>query len=426
MLKTIRRFGVAAALWLISTTLSAEQTLPWEPTLESAQRQAVQTQRLVYAHFWAPWCGPCQRMEKEVFQQPAVATQVNANYVPVKINADQYPDLARRYGIEGLPTEAILTPQGQLIHAFNWRNDRINAALFVARLNQTATAYRQQTGVQVAKTPSGVLSGNGVQAPAAGGLLTATPVNPAPRSAQDPSQTTVLAAPSQLNPPATGSGPILVVPSPAYGQPVGTTLPNNPPAGPGQAVNATGPGGPLSGGLLPAPNATPVLSPANTPANPLVGTMPPGSPGLQASVPPVAANVPVSNSISPGNPPLDLEGYCPVTLVEKKKWVRGDVRYGAIHRGRTYLFAGPNEQRRFFDNPDLIAPMNSGYDVVLGVEQKKLVPGLREFGVTYAGHIFLFADRTTRDRFEKNHAYYAKQAFDQLRAAPTPGLPPVR
>ena len=51
-------------------------------------------------------------------------------------------------------------------------------------------------------------------------------------------------------------------------------------------------------------------------------------------------------------PALGLDGYCPVTLADQKKWQVGDRRYGVIHRGRTYLFAGPVEQQKFLANPD--------------------------------------------------------------------------
>ncbi len=57
----------------------------------------------------------------------------------------------------------------------------------------------------------------------------------------------------------------------------------------------------------------------------------------------------------PNSAPLALDGFCPVTLAEKHQWARGNRRFGVIHRGRTYLFAGPDEQRRFMADPDRYA-----------------------------------------------------------------------
>jgi YHS domain-containing protein len=144
---------------------------------------------------------------------------------------------------------------------------------------------------------------------------------------------------------------------------------------------------------------------------------------MQSPSPTARATASPSNAAAPGNPPLGLEAYCPVTLVEKQQWTRGDKRYGAIHRGQTYLFAGPEEQRRFFTDPDRFAPMISGCDVVLAVEQGKSVPGLRAHGVYYANHVFLFADEASLSRFEKNPAYYANQALEALQASRPANLP---
>lgn len=54
---------------------------------------------LVAADFWAPWCPYC-KMLKPVFELVA------ENYPAikfVKINVDEEPELASRYGIQGIP-----------------------------------------------------------------------------------------------------------------------------------------------------------------------------------------------------------------------------------------------------------------------------------------------------------------------------------
>jgi YHS domain-containing protein len=123
----------------------------------------------------------------------------------------------------------------------------------------------------------------------------------------------------------------------------------------------------------------------------------------QASVAPQVQLPP----IPPGCPPLALEGNCPVTLVERKRWAVGHPTFGAVHRGRTYLFLGPQEREKFLADPDRFSPVLSGLDPVHAIDNRVSAPGKREFGVFGAdGKIYLFADEASRVRFEQNEQHY--------------------
>ena len=60
----------------------------------------ISDKKLVAADFWAPWCPFCTRL-KPVFD--AVANDYADKIKFVKINVDQEPHLASRYGIQGIP-----------------------------------------------------------------------------------------------------------------------------------------------------------------------------------------------------------------------------------------------------------------------------------------------------------------------------------
>jgi protein disulfide-isomerase len=100
-------------------------------------------------------------------------------------------------------------------------------------------------------------------------------------------------------------------------------------------------------------------------------------------------------------PVKGLDGYCPVTLVEKRIWRKGDVRFGAVHRGRTYLFGSEEAQKQFLANPDHFAPILSGLDAVQYSSNGRTVEGKRDFGVVYRGQVYLFENAASRDAFEK-------------------------
>lgn len=112
---------------------------------------------------------------------------------------------------------------------------------------------------------------------------------------------------------------------------------------------------------------------------------------------------------APTSYPVGLDGYCPVTLAEQASWTEGRAQWGVQHRGRTYLFAGANEQQRFLANPDRYAPALSGDDPVVAFEAGKQIPGQRRYGVTYQARIYLFSSLETRSRFAANPQAYASR-----------------
>jgi hypothetical protein len=57
-------------------------------------------------------------LETTVFKQPAVVSTVQQNLVPVKLNADEFPQVAHAYGVKVLPTDVILAPDGRVLASF--------------------------------------------------------------------------------------------------------------------------------------------------------------------------------------------------------------------------------------------------------------------------------------------------------------------
>ncbi|MFM7109146.1 MAG: hypothetical protein ACKOZU_11230 [Planctomycetaceae bacterium] len=149
------------------------------------------------------------------------------------------------------------------------------------------------------------------------------------------------------------------------------------------------------------PAAAPPATPA--PAVPLAGMAPPvAAPSAPQGLPEAGPSDEARALM-----PLGLEGYCPVTLVDRSTWAEGRAQWGARHRGRTYLFAGPDEQRAFLADPDRYAPALSGDDPVLALDRRTSTPGQRRYGVTYQARMYLFAGPETLSIFSADPARYA-------------------
>ena len=55
----------------------------------------------VLVDFWAPWCGPCNVVAPEVEQ---VARLRSGGVIVAKVNTDEVPEVADRYGVLSIPT----------------------------------------------------------------------------------------------------------------------------------------------------------------------------------------------------------------------------------------------------------------------------------------------------------------------------------
>lgn len=55
----------------------------------------------VLVDFWAPWCQPCLRVSPML---DALAEERAATLTVIKVNVDEEPSLANRFGIQSIPT----------------------------------------------------------------------------------------------------------------------------------------------------------------------------------------------------------------------------------------------------------------------------------------------------------------------------------
>ena len=73
--------------------------------LDSAGYEDATKNGVVLVDFWAPWCGPC-KMQGPILEK--VAAEIGDKAVIAKVNVDESPELAAKYGIRSIPTLILL------------------------------------------------------------------------------------------------------------------------------------------------------------------------------------------------------------------------------------------------------------------------------------------------------------------------------
>jgi len=75
-------------------------------------QEVLQSAEPVLVDFWATWCGPCQMVAPIIDE---LARDYNGKAKIAKVDVDQAPHLAAKFGVQNIPT-VLVFHKGQPVH----------------------------------------------------------------------------------------------------------------------------------------------------------------------------------------------------------------------------------------------------------------------------------------------------------------------
>lgn len=91
--------------------------IAWKPSFSAALTEAKASKKLIMVDFYTDWCGWCKKLDKDTYPDAKVVKQAT-KLVAVKVNAEKGtgPELAKKYGADGYPTIAFVSPDQKLVY----------------------------------------------------------------------------------------------------------------------------------------------------------------------------------------------------------------------------------------------------------------------------------------------------------------------
>lgn len=123
-----------------SARINNAHQIRWRPWGARAFAEAVAANKPVLLNLTAVWCHWCHLMDETTYSDSSLIALINESFLPIRVDADKHPHVQDRYIAGGWPTNAFLTPTGEVL----WSGTYVPPEEFRSVAESVTSAWRQR------------------------------------------------------------------------------------------------------------------------------------------------------------------------------------------------------------------------------------------------------------------------------------------
>ncbi|HEY0304675.1 MAG TPA: DUF255 domain-containing protein [Longimicrobiales bacterium] len=123
-----------------SPRMNRAHEIQWRDWGPRAFADAVAANKPVLLNLTAVWCHWCHLMDETTYSDPALIALINDNFIAIRVDADKHPHVQDRYIAGGWPTNAFLTPTGEVL----WSGTYVPPEQFDSVAQSVISAWRER------------------------------------------------------------------------------------------------------------------------------------------------------------------------------------------------------------------------------------------------------------------------------------------
>jgi thioredoxin 1 len=89
-------------------------------TYDNLIREAKKQKKAIILDFWATWCDPCNKLDKETFSNKELGNYIKDNFLIYKVDIDTFDgvQIMERFSLGVFPTLVVFDPKSGLVRKF--------------------------------------------------------------------------------------------------------------------------------------------------------------------------------------------------------------------------------------------------------------------------------------------------------------------